>query len=48
MLILIRQRKLFEKNENLQTECYESTDEFLKNPASPQARAYLAGELLID
>lgn len=26
----------------------QATDEFLKNPASPQARAYLAGELLID
>lgn len=28
---LMRQRKLFEKNEAMQTECYESTDEFLKN-----------------
>lgn len=28
---LMRQRRLFEKNENLQTECYESTDEFLKH-----------------
>lgn len=28
---LVRQHKLFEKNEALQTECYESTDEFLKH-----------------
>ena len=28
---LMRQRKMFEKNEAMQTECYESTDEFLKN-----------------
>mgnify|MGYP006155263619 CR=1 FL=1 len=28
---LMRQRKLFEKNEAMQTECYDSTDEFLKN-----------------